>query len=525
MAERRELNLLLKDRIKYHNIPDDVIESYVIKKQNNLEAPEDKKQPISYKFVELKESLINKVGIIESDHDSNATAAKILSKAVEELELDKSPEGLSDRNSSQLTESKLSCVIYKTKDIVGPGIFSDVSEDEMIERDRNLGQKAKERWDWLETPYLQNEGHNGDDTEINEITEDATFKFDSLLSLAEQNTKDILNAFCYFDHLCKECNICHIDNGRFHGDCHRAKNLRYRRDGPYREWRKMNFLMHEFIKNSSIPLHVIEQYKKRGPIRDSPLYKLKWAENGEYFPNRGLWVDRKTRLPLQVHVLGGCIDINPGLSIEQGHRLARMLNEFDEILAFNPKKIGTCSIIQHKIDTGHSPPIHQNPYIYAAPLREEINRQVNELIELGIVVPSRSPWSSPVVLVDKNDGTKRMCIDLRKVNSVTKSDVYPLPSISIALSSTQGAQYFSSIDLNCGYYQIELEENSREKTIFITQDGLFEYKMMMFGLKSAPSCFARTMDIVTITTNDRVIRDRLLMWANNDRNVLARRMD
>jgi hypothetical protein len=373
-----------------------------------------------------------------------------------------------------------------------------MSEDEMMERDKNLAQKGKERWNWLETSYLKNAGYggNGDEDEINEITEDAMYKFGLLLSLAEEDTKDILNVFCYFDHLCRECNLCHTNNGRFRGDCHRAKNLRFRRDKSYREWREMNYLIHEFIKNSSIPLHVVENYRKRGPVIDSPLYKLKWTENGEYFPKSSLWVDRKLRLPLQVHVLGGCMDINPELSIEQGHRLARMLNEFDEILAFNPNKIGTCSIIQHKIDTGDSVPIHQNPYIYAAPLREEISRQVNELIELGIVVPSKSPWSSPVVLVDKKDGTKRMCVDLRKVNSVTKSDVYPLPSISIALSSMQGAQYFSSIDLNCGYYQIELEESSREKTAFITQDGLYEYKKMMFGLKTAPSCFARTMDIV-----------------------------
>jgi hypothetical protein len=142
--------------------------------------------------------------MIESDHDSNATAAKIPSKAVEELELDKSPEGLSDRNSSQLTDSKLSCVIYKTKDIVGPGIFSDISEDGMIDRARNLDQKAKERWNWLKTPYLKKvgDGDNEDDAEIHEILEDATNKFGSLLFLAEEDTKDILNAFYYFDHLC-----------------------------------------------------------------------------------------------------------------------------------------------------------------------------------------------------------------------------------------------------------------------------------------------------------------------------------
>jgi hypothetical protein len=94
----------------------------------------------------------------------------------------------------------------------------------MMERDINLDQKGKKRWNWLETSYLKNAGYggNGDEDEINEITEDTVCKFGLLLSLAEEDTKDILNVFCYFDHLCRECNICHTNNWRFRGDCHRA---------------------------------------------------------------------------------------------------------------------------------------------------------------------------------------------------------------------------------------------------------------------------------------------------------------
>jgi hypothetical protein len=199
----------------------------------------------------------------------------------------------SDIESSQLKDSKLSCAIYKARDPSDSDLFPVMSEDEMMERDKNLDQKGKERWNWLETSYLKNAGYggNGDEDEINEITEDAMYKFGLLLSLAEEDTKDILNVFCYFDHLCRECNLCHTNNGRFRGDCHRAKNLRFRRDKSYREWREMNYLIHEFIKNSSIPLHVVENYRKRGPVIDSPLYKPKWIENGEYFPKSGLWVD------------------------------------------------------------------------------------------------------------------------------------------------------------------------------------------------------------------------------------------
>ena len=103
---------------------------------------------------------------------------------------------------------------------------------------------------------------------------------------------------------------------------------------------------------------------------------------------------------------------------------------------------------------------------------------------------------SRVVLARKQDGSWRFCADLRDVNAVTKKDVYPLPNISTVLASLDGAKYFTNIDLQAGFHQLELTPDSKEKTAFITPDGLWEYNVLPFGAVSASANFQRTMDLI-----------------------------
>ena len=106
------------------------------------------------------------------------------------------------------------------------------------------------------------------------------------------------------------------------------------------------------------------------------------------------------------------------------------------------------------------------------------------------------PWSSPVVLVTKKDGGTWFCVDYRRLNDVTVKDAYPLPRIDDTLDMLAGKQWFSTLDLASGYWQVSLSQEARVKTAFATHSGLFQFRVMPFGLCNAPATFERLMDRV-----------------------------
>ena len=192
------------------------------------------------------------------------------------------------------------------------------------------------------------------------------------------------------------------------------------------------------------------------------------------------------------------------LTETQKGQLQKLINEYRDIFALSPQELGRTNLVKHTINTGDAPPVRMRPYRVPEAQKERIENCIDDMLAQDVIRPSSSPWASPVVLVKKPDGSDRFCVDFRRVNSITKRDGYPLPLISESLDCLTGTQYFSSMDLMSGYWQIEMDEQSREKTAFITHAGLFEFNVMAFGLCNAPSCFQRLMECVLRGLNWRI---------------------
>ncbi|MCO5574552.1 hypothetical protein L7F22_028340 [Adiantum nelumboides] len=183
--------------------------------------------------------------------------------------------------------------------------------------------------------------------------------------------------------------------------------------------------------------------------------------------------------------------------IQEDLKLSKFLNQFqdvfiDDIPGELPPKRGDDD---HAIELipGSSPP-NKPPYRVSQAQQEEIMRQVNELVEKGMVRPGFSPFCSPVLLVHKKDGTYHMCVDYRALNKITIKNRFHVPRIEELFDKMQGLTYFSRIDLKSGEHQIKIVDEDILKTAFRTTFGLYEYPVMPFGLTNAPATFNCTME-------------------------------
>ena len=181
-------------------------------------------------------------------------------------------------------------------------------------------------------------------------------------------------------------------------------------------------------------------------------------------------------------------------SADQLAQLTHVLNGFSDVIAQNDSEIGCTTTMNHTIDVGNSRPINQAPRRLAPTKANEVRKHVQDMLDSDVVEPSNSPWSSPVVLVAKSDGSTRFCVDYRKLNAVTLKDAHPLPRIDDTLDHVWGANFFSTLDLQSGYWQVPMDEDSKEKTAFSAPDGLFQFTRMPFGLTNAPATFQRLMN-------------------------------
>ena len=188
------------------------------------------------------------------------------------------------------------------------------------------------------------------------------------------------------------------------------------------------------------------------------------------------------------------IDLNNSeLNRKEKEQVYEMLRSVSAVLSKGDTDIGNAKVAPHKIILNDHTPKWQKPRNFAQPVNEEIEQQCGELLANDIIEYSSSSWSSPCVPVRKSDGSIRLCIDYRKVNSATLTEKYPMPNLSHCIYKAHRMKIFTKIDLVKGYYQMAMEEDSKQYTAFSTPHNHYQFKRLPFGLKNSGIAFQRVM--------------------------------
>lgn len=182
------------------------------------------------------------------------------------------------------------------------------------------------------------------------------------------------------------------------------------------------------------------------------------------------------------------------LSEEWKDRITTKLNSIPEVFAMGDLDYGHTSAVKHRIRLSDPTPFKQRVRPIHPSDYEAVRLHLQELKDANIICESESPFASPIVIVKKKNGAIRLCIDYRKLNNQTIKDAYALPNIEEMFSALTGSKWFSVMDLKAGYYQVEVEEEDKYKTAFVTPMGFWEFNRMPQGVTNAPSTFQRVME-------------------------------
>jgi len=226
------------------------------------------------------------------------------------------------------------------------------------------------------------------------------------------------------------------------------------------------------------------------------------------------------------------------LNREEAEHVTELINKYSDLFQLQDEELSCTNAIEHKITTTDERPINTKQYRFPPVHKDEINKQVNDLLNNDIIKTSESPYNSPLWIVPKKPDSRgnkrwRLVIDFRALNEKTLGDAYPLPNITDILDQLGSAKYFSVFDLASGFHQIPMCGSDAQKTAFSTPFGHYEFKRMPFGLKNAPATFQRLMDRVLsglqgttlfVYLDDIVIYARSLQEHERKFNQLAERL-
>lgn len=286
-----------------------------------------------------------------------------------------------------------------------------------------------------------------------------------------------------------------------------------------------------FVKPNTVTVYY-GKVNNKFPSQESDLVEVNCIDNDCIMEEPGLYLKDSLcevridgRIPLIIvnqsnksykirrgYIVGRITSVNPKeiLEISSGQNtnekidapkrfeqsVQRLVNRNKDLFAKKDSDLGVTETVKMKIDTEGHHPIKNRPYRAPLNKRQIIDKAIAEMMEAKIIERSQSPWSFPLVVVKKKDGSDRMCVDFRSLNKIVKPVSFPLPLIDDILCLLGKAKYFTALDLKSGYWQVKLEDSSKEKTAFACHKGLFQFNRMPFGLSNAPAVYQELMNIV-----------------------------
>jgi len=216
------------------------------------------------------------------------------------------------------------------------------------------------------------------------------------------------------------------------------------------------------------------------------------------------------------------VKINPELSEEQQADVRALLVQYTDIFT---DVTSITNVSEHVIQLNSTEPIKGRAYSLPHSLRETLNKEIDNMLATGIIEESTAAYVSPVVMVEKPDRTKRVCVDYRRLNCVTVFDPEPMPASKEIFAKLSGDRFFSKFDVSKGYWQVPMREQDRDFTTFICPRGLFRFRVMPFGFVNASATFSRRMRRVLRNTQstDNYLDDVLTYTPDWPRHLAALR--